>query len=127
MFKFLYEGGPIFTTPLTLLLLLILVLAVRYFLRLRDGKFEGRASAMASLDYVRYLGVLAMTLGILGQIVGLYSAFEFIAQAGGIKPDILAAGIRVSSITTIYGIVIFVIAYISWLTLRSVTDSRLKA
>ncbi|MEM9325511.1 MAG: MotA/TolQ/ExbB proton channel family protein [Bacteroidota bacterium] len=125
MFKFLSDGGPIFTAPMTFLLFFILVLAVRYFIRLQNGAFPDISAANRSLDYVRYLGVLTMTVGILGQIVGLYSAFVAIAEWGGIKPDMLAAGLRVSSITTLYGMTIFVIAYVVWLILRAMTGNKL--
>ena len=41
-------------------------------------------------EWVKEVGILALALGILGQIIGLYSAFEGIEQAGGVSQEMLA-------------------------------------
>ncbi|WP_350216827.1 MotA/TolQ/ExbB proton channel family protein [Ekhidna sp.] len=48
--------------------------------------------------------------GVLGQLIGLFSSFEAIQQMESVSPAILAGGLKVSMITTIYGSVIYIIA-----------------
>jgi len=56
-------------------------------------------------------------VGILGQLLGLYQAFSVIEAAGAISSAILAGGLKVSMIPTLYGIVIFLLSYVIWLGL----------
>ena len=61
---------------------------------------------------IRSLGLLAAITGILGQLIGLFSAFEHIQQAGSVSPALLAGGLKVSMITTIYGVIIYLLAIV---------------
>ena len=53
----------------------------------------------------------ALAFGFLGQLIGLLGAFEAI-EAGGVSQSILAGGLKVSSITSIYGLLIYCISLI---------------
>jgi len=85
---------------LTLLLILIIVF---FIIRLMtsDEKWY---------SVVKNLGISALALGVLGQFVGLFAAMQHIEAAGGINPAILAGGFKVSMITTMYGLIIFIIS-----------------
>ena len=72
-------------------------------------------------EWVREIGLLALSVGILGQIIGLYSAFQAIEQAGGVSQEMMAGGLKVSSITTAYGLIIYILS----LVLHMVTKPRL--
>jgi hypothetical protein len=119
MMKLLYEGGPIFTYPMTLILMINLVLIARNFAYLFGGKFNNQQEALRWINPVRYIAIFILTAGILGQIIGLYSAFAAIeAKVVEITPELLAGGIRVSSITTLLGLSYFLICYASWFILK---------
>ena len=49
---------------------------------------------------------IAPSLGFLGTVIGMVMAFDQIEEAGDISPTIVAAGIKVALITTIFGIVV---------------------
>ncbi|MCR9250325.1 MAG: MotA/TolQ/ExbB proton channel family protein [bacterium] len=117
MIKLISDGGPLFTIPLVLFFLTNVVLITRNATLLYSNKFDSIDVAKKSIEYIKYIGILAFSWGLLGQLIGLYSAFEFIQQSGGIDPKILMAGIRVSSITTVIGLSIFVISYAGWILL----------
>ena len=55
--------------------------------------------------------------GILGQLIGLYSAFSAIERAMDISPAIMMGGLKVSMITTLYGILIYLTAILIWFVL----------
>ncbi len=49
---------------------------------------------------------MAPSLGFLGTVIGMVMAFEQIRTAGDISPTIVAAGMKVALITTIFGIIV---------------------
>ena len=61
---------------------------------------------------VKEIGLLALALGILGQLIGLMGAFEGIEAMGGVSQSILVGGLKVSSITSIYGLLIYIVSLI---------------
>lgn len=52
---------------------------------------------------------MASSLGFLGTVIGMVMAFEQIQIAGDINPTIVAAGMKVALITTIFGIIVALI------------------
>lgn len=86
-------GGPLFMGILTVVFLLMIVATVR------NG-------------CVKELGMLALAIGFLGQLIGLFGAFEGIEQMGGVSQAMLAGGLKVSSITAIYGLLIYTVGMI---------------
>ncbi len=53
--------------------------------------------------------VMAPSLGFLGTVIGMVMAFDQIQQAGDISPTIVASGMKVALITTIFGIIVALI------------------
>lgn len=102
---------------LTLIALVMFSVAVVNGVAIFTGKVEDAEKIRHRVSYVKSIGLLALVTGLLGQLIGLYSAFEYIAEAGSVSPGMLAAGLKVSSITSLYGMVIFVIAYLAWFLL----------
>ena len=49
---------------------------------------------------------IAPSLGFIGTVIGMVMAFDQIEEAGDISPTIVAAGMKVALITTIFGIVV---------------------
>ena len=49
---------------------------------------------------------IAPSLGFLGTVIGMVMAFDQIEEAGDISPTIVAAGMKVALITTIFGIIV---------------------
>lgn len=52
---------------------------------------------------------LAPSLGFLGTVIGMVMAFDRIQTAGDISPTIVASGMKVALITTIFGIIVAVV------------------
>ena len=93
MLDYFYMGGPLFMGMLTLIFIALIVAAV-----LKKG--------------VKEIGLLALAMGFLGQLIGLMGAFEGIEATGGVSQSMLAGGLKVSSITSIYGLLIYIISLI---------------
>ena len=59
--------------------------------------------------WIRLFIAVAPSLGFLGTVIGMVMAFEQIQLAGDIGPTIVARGMKVALITTIFGIVVALI------------------
>ena len=104
------------TFPLTLMLILAIFMIARSLIVTNKLSAETQKSQIV---YIKYVGILSLTLGIFGQVLGLYGAFTAMEQAGDVSPHIVYGGLKISSITTIYGMVIFLCCYVSWVLLKA--------
>ncbi len=48
-------------------------------------------------------------LGFMGTVIGMIAAFDAIEAAGDISPNIVAGGIKVALITTVFGLIVAII------------------
>jgi hypothetical protein len=114
MLELFFEGGWLFMSLVTMMALAILFFAAKGVSALlgNDTNFQ-----QGSLYYIRFFGMLALVIGIFGQLIGLYEALVAISIAGDVTQEMLAVGIRVSSITTLYGFLVFIIAHLIWFAL----------
>lgn len=112
-----YMGGPLFMSILSILFLLILVYSVINLLTILNRKNGDVLKLQGRIAHIKSIGLFTMITGILGQLIGLYMAFAAIENAMDISPAIMAGGLKVSMITTMYGIVIYLISLLIWFLL----------
>ena len=67
------------------------------------------ASMERGCSWITLFIAMAPSLGFLGTVIGMVMAFEQIQMAGDINPTIVAAGMKVALITTIFGIIVALI------------------
>ena len=60
-------------------------------------------------SWIRLFIAVAPSLGFLGTVIGMVMAFDRIQTAGDISPTIVAAGMKVALITTIFGIIVAIV------------------
>lgn len=61
------------------------------------------------LVWLALLIALAPMLGFLGTVVGMIQAFDAIEAAGDISPSLVAGGIKVALLTTVFGLIVAII------------------
>ncbi len=115
-------GGPLFMGMITLILLAGAAVAVKSLMSILNG--GDVESIRKTIDYVRSIGLLALVMGILGQMIGLFSAFQAIEEMGSVSPALLAGGLKVSAITTIYGMICFVLCYLFYFGLSLMISKK---
>lgn len=71
------------------------------------GVMMGRLES--KLSWVTLGIALAPMLGFLGTVVGMVGAFDAIEAAGDISPSLVAGGIKVALLTTIFGLIVAMI------------------
>jgi biopolymer transport protein ExbB len=64
------------------------------------------------LSWITLFIALAPSLGFLGTVVGLVSAFDAIERAGDISPTIVAGGMKTALLTTVFGLIVAIILQI---------------
>jgi biopolymer transport protein ExbB len=60
-------------------------------------------------SWIRLFIAMAPSLGFLGTVIGMVMSFDQIQEAGDISPTIVASGMKVALITTIFGIIVALI------------------
>ncbi len=75
------------------------------------------------LSWISLFIALAPMLGFLGTVVGMIFAFDQIAAANNISPSIVASGIKVALLTTVFGLIVAIILQIFYNYLLSRIDS----
>lgn len=119
-----YMGGPLFMGILSLLLLVIFSMTIFRAIQILQNDIAHETTFLHRLTYIKSAGLFTLVFGIFGQLMGLYQAFSAIEQAGDISPALLAGGLKVSMITTLYGVSIFLLSYLIWLGLDYMVQNK---
>ena len=61
------------------------------------------------ISWISLFIALAPMLGFMGTVIGMIGAFDAIAEAGDISPQIVATGIKVALLTTVFGLIVAII------------------
>lgn len=61
------------------------------------------------LTWIQLFIAIAPMLGFLGTVVGMIQAFDMIEAAGDISPTLVAGGIKVALLTTVFGLIVAMI------------------
>jgi biopolymer transport protein ExbB len=75
------------------------------------------------LTWISLFIALAPMLGFMGTVIGMIDAFDAIQKAGDISPTVVAAGIKVALLTTVFGLIAAIILQIFYNFIVSRIDS----
>ena len=99
MLDLFYQGGALFMSLLSILGLLMLTGIALHLTK------------KVKLRFVKEVGLLALVVGILGQLIGLFQAFQALeSMEVQASTAMIMGGLKVSMITTLYGLLIFIVA-----------------
>ena len=96
------QGGPFFTYPILILLIVILALFVNGIMNKNNN------AKMISL--IASLGWFTIAWGYLGRTFGLIVAFDNVSAAGELTPRLLAEGLKMAILNPLFAIIVFLIA-----------------
>jgi biopolymer transport protein ExbB len=65
-----------------------------------------------NISWLSLFIALAPMLGFMGTVIGMISAFDSIQAAGDISPTVVAGGIKVALLTTVFGLIVAIILQI---------------
>lgn len=66
----------------------------------------------ANLTWIALFIALAPSFGFLGTVIGMVQAFDDIEKAGDISPTVVAGGMKVALLTTVFGLIVAIILQI---------------
>jgi biopolymer transport protein ExbB len=81
----------------------------------------------AGISWISLFIALAPMLGFLGTVVGMIQAFDDIAAAGDISPQIVASGIKVALLTTVFGLIVAMILQVLYNYIIAKVDSLINS
>jgi biopolymer transport protein ExbB len=75
------------------------------------------------LSWIGLFIALAPMLGFLGTVIGMIIAFDNIQMAGDVTPTVVAGGIKIALITTVFGLIVAIILQLFYNTIVAKIDS----
>jgi biopolymer transport protein ExbB len=75
------------------------------------------------ISWISLFIALAPMLGFMGTVIGMIGAFDAIAEAGDISPAVVATGIKVALLTTVFGLIVAIILQIFFNYIVAKVDS----
>ena len=109
---------------LTLLLLAIIVWNVYHFIVYSKSNKAMLPVLQRKFRNGRDIGMFAMITGIMGQMVGLFTAFDIIQKVEDINPSLVWGGLKVSMIPTLYGMLIYLLALLIWFVATTIVERK---
>ncbi|WP_396600804.1 MotA/TolQ/ExbB proton channel family protein [Algibacter sp. R77976] len=113
------EGGTFFMSLILICLLLALFFVVMGFVNLKKDITKSKKMTSLASD----VSVLGLVIGFLGSIIGMISAFDAIDAMGDISSGMMAGGLKVSFLTTVFGAVTFILPRIGIIILKALQKS----
>ncbi len=75
------------------------------------------------MSWISLFIAIAPMLGFMGTVIGMISAFDAIEAAGDISPTVVAGGIKVALLTTVFGLIVAIILQVFYNYLIAKVDS----
>jgi biopolymer transport protein ExbB len=75
------------------------------------------------LVWISLFIAIAPMLGFMGTVIGMIQAFDEIARVGDLSPSVVAGGIKVALLTTVFGLIVAIILQIFYNYIISKIDS----
>ena len=76
-----------------------------------------------NLSWISLFIALAPMLGFMGTVIGMISAFDNIREAGNVSPQIVAGGIGIALLTTLFGLIVAAVLQVFYNYILSKIDS----
>ena len=109
------EGGPLFMSLILICLLLALFFVGMGFINLKKDLAKSRKMTGLASD----VSILGLVFGFLGSTIGMIAAFDAIGAIGDISQGMMAAGLKVAFLTTVFGCITFILPRIGIIILKT--------
>lgn len=115
---FSFSDGGVMMYPISFCAIMVLVLAGRTAFRMKAEDPALGAVMRGAIDGVLFWGGYALVLGVLGTVVGIAISAQAVEAVGEVHTTLVWGGIKVSLITTIYGLLVLLGGALVWFGLR---------
>ena len=109
------EGGPLFMFLILICLILALICIVIAFLNVKKDEVKSKKMTSLASD----ISILGLVFGLLGSIIGMIMAFDAISALGDVSQGMMASGLKVAFLTTVFGCITFILPRIGIIILKA--------
>ena len=100
-FSLLNDGGPVFMYPLLIFLIIVILFIVKGFFK--------KENTEKIISLINSISLFALIFGVFGQVIGLITGFDIMEEVGDVSPYVLFGGLKISFLTTAFGLFIFLV------------------
>ena len=118
--------GGVFLYIQALLLVLIVILGIKKFIRYFGSTGPAIMPFHRSHHAVLFLGIFSLVWGAFTQLLGIVIALNEIIKAADISPALVIMGLRNSFIAPVFGVCILVLSALIWGILHAKYTAYLK-
>ena len=101
------------------LILICLILTVFFLVKAFSAVSKNVPQSNKMMRLAADTGLLGLVIGFLGSIIGMITAFDAIDAIDNISSGMMAGGLKVSFLTTLFGTLSFIISRIGLLILKA--------
>ncbi|WP_339662658.1 MotA/TolQ/ExbB proton channel family protein [Croceibacter atlanticus] len=94
------EGGPFFMWPIVFIFIILVALFIRQIVT--------KANKDHTITLLSNISLFILAWGILGSVIGLIQAFDAIEGAGSVSQGVMAGGLKIAFLTTVFGLFTFI-------------------
>ena len=110
------EGGALFMSLILICLLISFYFTVKSVLNIKTNTEISKKM----LKHLKDSGTLGLALGVMGSFIGLITAFDALEATGAAEPSVIAGGLKVALLSTLFGLFTYTVSKLSILILRIV-------
>lgn len=115
MLRLLQDGGLFFMLPILFIFIAIVVLFVKELI--------SKKNRAKTISLIASLSLFVAVWGILGQSIGLISAFDAVEAGNDLTMSILACGLKISFLPTVFGLFTFLVGRLAIIVLTVFSDT----
>jgi biopolymer transport protein ExbB/TolQ len=116
MLELFFLGSKLFMGIQIIAAVVMIILSIVSAKAVLGNQIDGKTKRKTNL--IREVGLFAFIIGVLASAIDLMGAFQSIAMASYISPSLLAAGLKITLITTVYGLTIYSLSLLIWFVLN---------
>ena len=109
------EGGPFFMSLILICLLLAIVFLVIGFLNMKKDLNKSKKMTGLASD----TSILGLVFGLMGSIIGMIEAFDSLEAIGDVSNGVMAGGLKIALLTTLFGAITFILPRIGIIVLKT--------
>lgn len=113
------EGGPFFMSLILICFILAFVFLILGFFNMKKNLPKSKKMTSLASD----VSILGLVFGFLGSTIGMIQAFDAIGAIGDISQGVMASGLKVAFLTTVFGCVTFILPRIGIIILKGLQKS----
>jgi len=116
LFNRFMEGGALFMSFVLICLIISFYFTVKSIFNIKSNIEISRKM----LKHIKDSGSLWLALGVMGSFIGLITAFDVLEATGEANPSVIAGGLKVALLSTLFGLFTYSVSKFSILILRIV-------